>query len=183
MTEYVSNYSMCLTSAGDTLRSLGRLDESLDFLNQAQDVMDRLVSQNPHVDTFESNRADLEIVVASLLNQMGRGTEAARAYERALAAHEALEHKNGIDLYNMACAHCCLASLFAEGHGGPTAEPLEGVARHLDAAMSKLREAVGAGYRIARAYTTDPDLKPLRSRADFQLFVMDLTFPAQPFRP
>jgi serine/threonine-protein kinase len=30
---------------------------------------------------------------------------------------------------------------------------------------------------------TDPDLNPLRARRDFQLFLMDVTFPADPFHP
>jgi serine/threonine-protein kinase len=121
--------------------------------------------------------------IASLLNQMGRRDEAARAYERALARHEALVHKNGTDLYNLACAHACLASLIsADPFGRTPARRLE-AARHLDAAMAALRDTVDAGHRPYDVFASDPDLAPLRSRPDFRRMMMDLAFPDDPFAP
>ncbi len=54
-------------------------------------------------------------------------------------------------------------------------------ARHLDEAMTALRHAADAGYRMVKNYTDAAALEPLRSRADFQDLIRDLTFPAQPF--
>ena len=47
--------------------------------------------------------------------------------------------------------------------------------------MNRLREAVTAGFRDLAHIRTDTDLDPLRSRPDFQLLMMDLAFPAEPF--
>ena len=47
--------------------------------------------------------------------------------------------------------------------------------------MSLLRKAVGTGYRNVGAFRTESALDPLRDREDFQLLVMDLAVPAQPF--
>ena len=50
-----------------------------------------------------------------------------------------------------------------------------------DRAMYRLREAVAAGFRDLAHMRTDTDLDPLRSRLDFQLLMMDLAMPDDPF--
>jgi hypothetical protein len=47
--------------------------------------------------------------------------------------------------------------------------------------MEMLRRAAAAGYRDIAWMRRDPDLDPLRARADFQVFLLDLAFPADPF--
>jgi hypothetical protein len=47
--------------------------------------------------------------------------------------------------------------------------------------MEVLRRAVAVGYRDTVRMQRDPDLDPLRSRADFRSLMMDLAFPADPF--
>jgi hypothetical protein len=48
-------------------------------------------------------------------------------------------------------------------------------------AMEWLRQAIAGGYRKPTVLQTDSDLDPLRSRPDFQLLMMDLEFPYDPF--
>jgi serine/threonine-protein kinase len=48
-------------------------------------------------------------------------------------------------------------------------------------AMQWLYRAVARGYRNVALMQRDPDLDPLRSRPDFQLLMMDLEFPDDPF--
>jgi hypothetical protein len=40
---------------------------------------------------------------------------------------------------------------------------------------------MAAGYRDVAWMRRDPDLDPLRPRADFQVLLLDLAFPADPF--
>jgi hypothetical protein len=47
--------------------------------------------------------------------------------------------------------------------------------------MTALRGAIDFGYRDLDQLRSDVDLKPLRSRPDFQLLMMDLAMPAEPF--
>jgi eukaryotic-like serine/threonine-protein kinase len=49
--------------------------------------------------------------------------------------------------------------------------------------MAALRRAVARGYRSPHALRTDPSLDPLRSRPDFELLLLDLEFPDDPFSP
>ena len=73
--------------------------------------------------------------------------------------------------------HCWVESLAQPGSNLPAEQgPAE-----LDRAMVTLRLAVDAGYRSFQWMTRDPDLAPLRGRDDFELLVMELAFPAEPF--
>jgi serine/threonine-protein kinase len=47
--------------------------------------------------------------------------------------------------------------------------------------MQWLHGAVAAGYGNVAVMQKDPDLDPLRSRDDFQVLMMDLEFPDDPF--
>jgi hypothetical protein len=47
--------------------------------------------------------------------------------------------------------------------------------------MADLRRAVAAGYHKLAFLQTNTDLDPLRSRPDFQVLMMDLAFPPDPF--
>jgi hypothetical protein len=111
---------------------------------------------------------------------MGRRGEATTAYERALEGYEGLTSKNASVIYNIACAHACLASLLA-AEPGPSPSRRALAAGHLDQAMASFRQAVEAGYRDPRLIAGDHDLDPLRSRPDFRQLMMDLAFPDDPF--
>ena len=75
-------------------------------------------------------------------------------------------------IYNKACVLAQISKL-----SGPHAEGRAAA----DRAMRVLRQAVAAGYYNAAHMAKDPDLDPLRSRPDFQILMMDLAFPADPF--
>jgi hypothetical protein len=54
-------------------------------------------------------------------------------------------------------------------------------ASEADAAMAMLRLAIGWGYNSHDFYRHQDALDPLRGRDDFQLLLMDLAMPAEPF--
>ena len=47
--------------------------------------------------------------------------------------------------------------------------------------MVVLSKAVALGYRDPKDYRTESALDPLRNRPDFQVMMMDLVFPTEPF--
>ena len=55
--------------------------------------------------------------------------------------------------------------------------------RDADHAMNAFREAVALGWSGLAYLKRDPDLDSLRGRADFQLLMMDMAMPAEPFAP
>jgi hypothetical protein len=49
--------------------------------------------------------------------------------------------------------------------------------------MALLGRAADAGLRNLASYRTESALDPLRLRPDFQLLLLDLAFPSEPFGP
>ena len=47
--------------------------------------------------------------------------------------------------------------------------------------MKSLRRAVAAGWNRPAHMRADTDLDPIRSRPDYQMLVLDLAMPADPF--
>jgi hypothetical protein len=78
----------------------------------------------------------------------------------------------------MACVRSTLSDLASQGAPGISAGEAGPEAVR---AMDLLRRAVAEGYRDADVMRTDRALDSLRSRLDFQLLMMDLAFPADPF--
>jgi len=106
---------------------------------------------------------------AFLLIESGRRVEALSAVERAASIMAALKRAPGSLHYNFACLCLLLES------------PDDRAARE-QRAIELLRKAISAGFRNARHMQNDPDLAPLRERADFQALIMDISFPTDPFR-
>jgi serine/threonine-protein kinase len=110
--------------------------------------------------------------------EAGRHAEAATAIRESVAIYGRLPTLEPIDCYNLACGHAQLAGLAAlPGSRVGTSEDHAAAER----AMEWLRRAVARGYRNMVAMRRDRDLDPLRSRPDFQLLMMDLEFPDDPF--
>ena len=67
-------------------------------------------------------------------------------------------------------------------HGADGSGPSTALASGLaDRAIADLRRAVAMGYRSPAACRYEPALAPLRGRDDFQLLLLDLGFPTEPF--
>ncbi len=74
--------------------------------------------------------------------------------------------------YNLACA----LGLLSVQAGSPADR-----AALNDRAMNTLHVAVRTGFRDHKLMSSDPDLAPLRHRSQYQLLLLDLDFPANPF--
>lgn len=91
---------------------------------------------------------------------------------------ERLPSRSNDEWLRTACAHAALSALAGrEGSGVPAEE----ASIQADRAMAALRKAVALGYRDFAEYRREPALDPLRGRADFQLLMLDVAFPANPF--
>jgi hypothetical protein len=109
---------------------------------------------------------------------MGDNAGAAADARRALALYDALPSRDGEEWFQMACCHAALCGLSGrEGAAVLAAEAEEQAGR----AIAALYRAAGLGYRELHVWQTESALDPLRSRDDFHLLMMDVSFPAEPF--
>ncbi len=163
---------------GWALEQTGKPAEALAAFERAIATMQKLAEINPNMIRWQSELAFNLQAVGALQLKAGRTAEAAARVRRAIAIWKGLSSWTPYDLYNLACSHAVLAGVAAEPGSGMTAADGRADA---DEAIEFLRRAVAAGYRKLNIIRTDPDLDPLRSRQDFQLLLMDLAFPAEPF--
>jgi hypothetical protein len=108
----------------------------------------------------------------------GRAGDAVSTLRRVVAFGEGIPSSYAKTLNYLAECHALLGrAAGVPGSGLPSGErPVE-----LGRAMEMLRRAIAAGYWDVAWMRRDPDLDPLRSRADFQVLLLDLAFPADPF--
>jgi hypothetical protein len=76
---------------------------------------------------------------------------------------------------------CCLALRIPLASASRTASEVEDARRYGDQAMQALRRSVAGGFKTREIFRTSPDLEPLHDRDDFQMLLMDLALPADPF--
>jgi tetratricopeptide (TPR) repeat protein len=118
---------------------------------------------------------------AAVLAQLGRHDQATAVADE--LAGDPLDP--GSTLYNCSCVYSLAArSALADTELAPPARAArsEGYAAR---AVVLLRQADSVGlFHDANALASlkaDPDLDPLRARADFQALLLDLSFPSEPF--
>ncbi len=161
------------------LRLLGRLDEAISLIEKSVAVSQGLVDRNPRDRAARSQLIESRAVLAAIQFEARRSADSLREYRRAAELAESGTNLFDHDWYNLGCIHARIATLTGAGRGDAGPEP----GRHADRAVAALRRAVALGYRRVDLFRTDPDLEPLRGRADFRDFLMDLAFPDDPFAP
>ncbi len=108
----------------------------------------------------------------------GHAADAAAAWRRAVALFADVFPKSAERRVLEACCHAELSTV--AGLPGADVSPAQGRAEAATA-MTMLREAVAIGFHLVDWLRQETALEPLRSRADFQEMLLDLSFPANPF--
>jgi tetratricopeptide (TPR) repeat protein len=170
---------------GSCLDQSGRREEALSAYRQAIAHQGHAFGQAPQgipfrrdvVMAFWNHHLDLARVLADL----GRQAEALDWLRRARRILEDQPDLGLKELYELACLDSRCSTLVGEGRQFLTSAEHARRREFADQAMDALRRAVRAGYKNLAQLAEDSDLDPLRERSDFQLLIMDLAFPANPF--
>jgi serine/threonine-protein kinase len=166
-----------LTETGDALRVLGRTGEARTSYERAVTILDGLAKTSWYVDSDGVLLQGLKGLGATQLVG-GRTVEAVASWRRAVAIGESQRTNFNETLYYLASCYALLGGVAgAPGSGRPAGEG----SVEFDKAMDTLRRAVSAGYKPFDWMRRDQDLDALRSPPDFQLLMMDLAMPADPF--
>jgi tetratricopeptide (TPR) repeat protein len=171
-TRAVSGLGARYYNIGELQRETGRPVEALRSFERAREIFQRLADDNLTTSDYQVRLSQCHFEIGLLLQSTGRMDEARRSLEKCLDILDKSEHPSADDLYNKACLLARISALSGPGGGdGAT----------VDRAMQTLREAIASGFRNRDHMAKDGDLDPLRSRPDFQLLMIDLAFPADPF--
>jgi serine/threonine-protein kinase len=178
ITEFQFQVSRSHEYIGWVYRQTGKPAEALAAFERAITILSHLANDHPGVIVFPRFLALCYGHTGGIHLKAGRPVEAAAAARRAVSLLEQLPTLEPIDCYNLACDHAKLAHVSALSGSGMSA--VEGRAE-AERAMQWLHRALARGYRNVALMRRDPDLDPLRSRDDFQLLMMDLSMPDDPF--
>jgi serine/threonine-protein kinase len=165
---------------GSILDQTGHSREALASYDRARAILQRLTDLNPTLTLFQNRLAMSHSYLGLARQRAGLPGEAAAEFRRAIAIMERLAElqPDGYNLYNLACFRSLLSGVGAQPGSG--LQP-EDVSRLAEQAVQALHQAVAAGSGDVAYMRRDTDLDPLRSRRDFQLLILDLDFPKNPF--
>jgi eukaryotic-like serine/threonine-protein kinase len=168
----------CQTNTANLLRRSGKLAEALAACERARALREPLVRAQPQVLYFHSGLSETYLRLGQVQFDMGNLDAAGAVWKRACAELDQTTSLDPEETFTYASCHSGLAGLaHRPGSGVSAAE----AADRSEKAMGLLRRAVALGYRIPGAYRTESALDPLRDRPDFQLLLLDVAFPAEPF--
>jgi tetratricopeptide (TPR) repeat protein len=147
---------------------------------RAVGIRQALAGEEPDQTRHRGQMGSIRRWLGWALFDLGETTRAVEEWRRAISLVEGFTARSGDELYDLACCHAALSRVAKpNGLSQPVVQgPAEG-----DMVIGLLRQAAAAGYHDLVCLRTDRDLDSLRSRPTFQLLLMDLAFPDQPFAP
>jgi tetratricopeptide (TPR) repeat protein len=161
-----------LFGLGSMRLEVGRIDAAIKAYQKGQDLRESVHRRNPSWASIHTPLAEGLSGLAQAQTRAGRTAVALRHLERARAIDEGLAAASATSRYGVACDLALCIPLVSRG---------EERRRYGDEAMEALDQAIRQGYRDVAHMAKDKDLEALRSRSDFQLLMMDLAMPADPF--
>jgi len=164
-------------SIADLHTSTRKPSEALPWHDKALAIQRRIVEAEPSQQAYLTKGLRRRGIV---LQKCGRPAEAVSAFREAITVLERLASPRAFEIYTVACNRSLLSGVACDAGSGLTAADARAEA---DEAIKSLQRAAAAGLREAARMRVDTDLDPIRSRPDFQLLIMDLAFPADPFAP
>jgi tetratricopeptide (TPR) repeat protein len=130
------------------------------------------LTQDPAADGSLACAARCHLLLAVTSLDRNRREEAERAFQRAESIIHRIKTVDPVLQYDLACT---LALLSVQAGSAADRAALN------DRAMNALRLAVTTGFRDQAVLRSTPDLAPLRHRSEYQLLLLDLAFPDDPF--
>ena len=173
---YRRELTRSLNSIGEALIFSGRATEAIDVYSRSRDILEAREGQpfGPGIPEWSGMQP-----LGPWPGPSDRGDRAAATMNlrRSVLLWDRQAAVSPESRYHLARSHALLASL--AGETGSGVSPPEG-RDEADRAITELKRAVTDGYRDPKM-DTETDFDSLRTRPDFRILMLDLTFPANPF--
>ena len=167
----------CYYTLSAVQNDLGLRPKAIDSISNAIALLKPQGTVDHAAPMIVTNLALFHRQLGDLLRADGRPGDALASYHDSARMLDRLAEPALTKFYALAIVRASIVATVAEAEGA--------LSRAAEAAgfeaMAALRRAVAAGYRDAVAIGRDRTFDALRSRRDFQLLLMDLAFPADPF--
>jgi hypothetical protein len=169
--------SNILVNITEIQRMQGRLADARSNCDKAIAIREALIQEFPETRNLREKMGECWLRSGQVRAAAGDSKGAIADWRRALAFYETVSKPQGdIVVYEAGC-HALLSRAADMSGSGITAPE-----RHSEAekAMAILRRLIAGGYH-APHLRSESSLEPLHARDDFQLLLMDVAFPADPF--
>ena len=180
VTRFEGDLAQSYQGIGSIQDLTGHFADAIASFDRARTILQKLVDANPTLTLLQNRLAMTYSYVGLVRQRTGRPAEAAAEFEKAVAIMDRISklQPSSYDLYNLACFQSLLSGVAGQPGSGLTGTDVGVLGGQ---AVATLRRAVDAGLRDVAFMRRDADLDPLRARPDFQLLLLDLAFPNQPF--
>src|SRR5262249_41990390 len=166
--KFVYDVGRCHWALAETADRAGHPDEAIQLYDLSIQKMKEANSQGyRHAQT---PIVDARMARSSVLAEKGEFKEATEEVEN-IVRESSLE---AVSVFNVACFYSRCSGAAERDAKLLPAEREQLKARYADRAMEFLHQAVSKGWNGPDAIKNDPDLKPLRSRTDFQKLIAEL---------
>jgi hypothetical protein len=163
-----------LLDRGRTLALRGDVDAAIVEIEEAARALEPLVAAAPSDPYLRRQWSFCRIELAAA-RRRGHGPEGPTAVDAAARDLESHDSRDPHDWLAAARGHALCYEL--EGRRGSASTAEDQAVR----AVWSLRRAVTLGFRDPVFLASEPALRALATRADFQALIADLAFPADPF--
>jgi eukaryotic-like serine/threonine-protein kinase len=180
VTRFEGDLAQSYQGIGSIQDRTGQLSNAFTSFDRARTIFQKLADANPTVTLLQTRLAMSYSYMGQVRQRDGRPAEAAAEFQKAVAIMERISNlqPSSYDLYNLACFQSLLSGIASQPGSGLTDTNVRSLGEQ---AVATLRRAVDAGLQDVAFMRRDPDLDPLRSRPDFQLLLLDLAFPDEPY--
>jgi serine/threonine-protein kinase len=160
------------------LLRLGRTTEARGLIDRSVPRLEELVAAEPSNVEYREDLVESLLRRGQVLRAQGEPARASADWRRASALYGAAEAPKASARLLLACCHAGLSALAGVQGSGVRADQ-----GSLEAgrAMELLRRAVAEGLRDRGRLGNEAALDPLRARIDFQLLLLDVGMPIDPF--
>ncbi len=175
---YRDRLANCETNSSAALVVVGRLGEARAACGRAIALREAQVKEFPDLSKNHQGLAESLLRSGQVHRAAGDVAGASADWHRAAAIYASHPPAGGEVALFEACCHAALSGIAcAAGSGMSKCEE----SAQAQKAMSILRRAIADGYRDDELMRIEPGLDPLRARLDYQLLMMDLAMPTEPF--
>jgi serine/threonine-protein kinase len=177
---YLAQY---IVSVAELLSRDGNFSEMRATLEKAMAISTKLAAEHPDIPDYQKEAAIVATELGMLKADQGDQVGGLENCRYALARLTAIKSPDLEEMYLTVRAHAKIGDLLAAGLHNEANEPGDTSSAHLEVAIALLTRAIGEGFRDPVNLPQDKAIKALRSRPDFQLLMLDVAFPEQPFAP
>jgi tetratricopeptide (TPR) repeat protein/tRNA A-37 threonylcarbamoyl transferase component Bud32 len=175
--DYKASLANCQVNGATVLLRLERVAEARVRCEQSVALREALAAAAPNVPQYRKNLGESLLRFGQVRRAEGDLIGASADWKRAGGLFKTVSPLDGEYTFFYACCQASLSNVAGNQGTGIAALEREALSNQ---AMALLHQAASLGYRNLGAYRSETALDALRTRDDFRLLLLDLSFPLDP---